>query len=100
MYRHNILFLINFYNMPLRNNIDNMGPYYQWGNNRKRYYYHDEESRRKAKQKAIIQGYAIEKSEERQGKPNDLRKSKYTGRMTHLEGINRSKHRKNNRQVY
>ena len=73
--------------MPLRRGRDSKGSYYQWGNSRKKYYYGSESSRKKAKQHAIIQGYAIEKSQSRRGKPNTLGKSKSTGRKTHLKGI-------------
>ena len=38
-----------------------------------------------------MQAYAIEKTKEREGKPNNLAKSKRTGRKTHLMGIGKSK---------
>ena len=69
--------------MPLRHGKN----YYVWGNSRKKYYYANEADRKKAKRRAIIQGYAIEKSEEREGKKSSLTRSKSTGRKTHLKGI-------------
>ena len=80
--------------MPLkRGNDPDKGPYYRWGNSRKKYYYKakSEQSRKNAKRQAIIQGYAIEKSIDRSGKPNKLKKSKSTGRKTTLQGVNRKK---------
>lgn len=52
--------------MPIHRGKDNKGYYYQWGNGKK-YYFNNEAERRKAKYRAIIQGYAIEKSMERRG---------------------------------
>lgn len=52
--------------MPTRNGRDAKGRFYQWGGQRK-YYYTDDTSRRKAKRRAILQGYAIKKSEARHG---------------------------------
>lgn len=72
--------------MPVRHGRDSKGNYYRWGNEKK-YYYYNEPERKEAKYRAIIQGYAIEKSEERRGKPTELTKSRSTGRMTHLRGI-------------
>ena len=53
--------------MPVHRGKDSHGNYYQWGN-AKKYYYDSENERKIAKHRAIIQGYAIEKSEERVGK--------------------------------
>lgn len=71
--------------MPLRRGKDSHGRYYQWGNSSKKYYYYNEAGRKKAKQKAIIQGYAIEKSLEKRGKPSALAKARSTGRKTQLK---------------
>ena len=73
--------------MPLRHGKH----YYSWGQSNTRYRYSNEAERKKAKQKAIIQGYAIEKSQQRRGKKNLLAKSKSTGRKTHLRGVGASK---------
>jgi len=75
--------------MPLKRGHDSRGKYYQWGNSNKKYYYDSESDRKDAKHKAIVQGYAIEKSQERQGKPNKLQRSG-TGKKTNLN-ISRSK---------
>ena len=48
--------------MPLRNGIDSIGHYYQWGN-AKRYYYHDLRSQLIAREKALKQMRAIKWSE-------------------------------------
>ena len=68
--------------MPLRHGKG----FYQWGNSNKKYYYKSEAERKNAKRRAILQGYAIEKSEERAGKPSHLARSKSTGRKTRLLG--------------
>jgi len=47
--------------MPVHMGQDEKGHYYEWGN-QKKYYYHNESERKEAKQKAHIQGYAIENS--------------------------------------
>lgn len=80
--------------MPLRHSSDSSGKYYQWGNANKRYYYNSESERKSAKQQAIRQGYAIEKSKERRGESSELARSG-TGRKTELKGIDskRSKSR-------
>lgn len=55
--------------MPVHRGEDKEGPYYQWGDSGKKYHYEsgDKASRKKAKKQAHEQGYAIEKSMERQG---------------------------------
>lgn len=52
--------------MPLINQIDRVGPFYKYGLTGKKYYYNfkDQNTRKIAKKKAIIQGYAIRKSQE------------------------------------
>jgi len=49
--------------MPVQQGTDKKGPFYRYGKSGKKYYYksRDESSRKRAKQKATIQGYAIEK---------------------------------------
>jgi hypothetical protein len=78
--------------MPLRRGHN----YYRWGNSRTKYYFDNEYERRRAKQRAILQGYAIEKSEERAGKPSELVRSG-TGRKTMLRGIGHKKSRTKSR---
>src|SRR5437870_82807 len=73
--------------MPLRQGHNKTGKYYVWGNSRTKHYYKSEAERKRAKQHAIIQAYAIEKSLARRGKASHLAKSKTTGRKTHLTGI-------------
>lgn len=53
--------------MPVHRGKDKNGTYYQWGDNKK-YYFNNERDRKIAKYRAHIQGYAIEKSEQRRGK--------------------------------
>lgn len=49
--------------MPVKRGEDSSGPYYQWGNQTKYHYKAGSEvSRKRAKQKAHIQGAAIERS--------------------------------------
>lgn len=73
--------------MPLHHGRDKSGEYYQWGDANKKYYYSNERERKDAKQHAIRQGYAIEKSKSRRGEKSELRKSG-TGRKTRLGGVN------------
>lgn len=77
--------------MPLKRGTDSQGEYYQWGDVNKKYYYKSESERKDAKQKAIRQAYAIEKSKERKGQKSELERSKETGKKTKLKGTNSSK---------
>jgi len=64
---NNIIILHSYItNMPVKEGHDKHGRFYQWGH-QKKYYFHNEETRKHAKQQAILQGYAIQKSEQRHG---------------------------------
>lgn len=51
--------------MPVRKGHDSEGTYYKVAHVNKKYYYIDETSRKKAKHDAIIQEYAIKKTQEK-----------------------------------
>lgn len=60
--------------MPVASGRDSKGTFYRYGKSGKKYYYKSEASRKKAKKQAMIQAYAIEKSQERSGRTPDTKK--------------------------